>query len=214
MGGMHGFGRVKREPNEPVFHAPWEGRVRAMLGALLSRGVGNIDAFRHAIERMAPLDYLANPYYGRWLAALETLCVEHGVASRAELETRRGSGAGRAGGTHAARAAPRGALATSPFRELERPPRFQLGERVAARDLHVPGHTRLPRYARGRRGVVVRIQTPSVYPDTNAHGRGEDPQHLYCVRFDAAELFGSEAEPRSAVHVDLFEPYLESGGPL
>jgi nitrile hydratase len=211
MGGMHGFGRVLREPNEPVFHARWEGRVRAMLGVLLGRGVGNIDAFRHAIERMAPLDYLANPYYGRWLAALERLCVEHGVATRDELAARR-AGAARSTGTSAPR--PSGPpVSSSPFRPLARAPRFAIGDAVTARDLHAPGHTRLPRYARGRRGVVVRLHPPSVFPDTNAHGRGEDPQHLYSVRFEGAELWGAEAEPRSAVHLDLFEPYLEPGGP-
>ena len=94
-------------------------------------------------------------------------------------------------------------------RALESNPRFAVGERVATRNHTVPGHTRLPRYARGKVGTVVLYHEAWVYPDTNAHGRGENPEHLYTVAFDGEILWGEGCEPGVSVRVDLFEPYLE-----
>lgn len=179
LGGMQGFGRVEKD--ELSFHAPWERRVFGIAAAATT--LANIDAFRHVIERLDPVTYLTAGYFGRWLAALETLVAEDDASIR--------------GGEPFAR------------RELDRSPRFGVGRRVRVRELRTPGHTRLPGYVRGRRGTVVRVHPPFVFPDTNAHGRGEDPQHVYGVRFEAEELWGETAERRSAVHVDLFEPYLE-----
>ena len=79
MGGMHGFGPVVVEPNEPVFHAEWEKRVLGMTYMIVGFGWTNIDAFRHAIERIDPVNYLSVGYYGRWLASLERLTVEVGL---------------------------------------------------------------------------------------------------------------------------------------
>jgi len=189
LGGMHGFGTVEREPDEPLFHAPWEGRVLAMMGFLLARGIANIDAFRHGIERMPPRAYLANPYYGRWLTAIE------GLVREAEAN---------------GRLAPVDAPYRGFFRDVAGAPRFRTGDAVAARNLHPAGHTRLPRYVRGRRGTVVRRHPACVFPDTHAHGRGESPQHLYAVRFASSELFGPDAEPNASVTVDLFESYLDA----
>jgi nitrile hydratase len=189
LGGMHGFGKIEREPDEPVFHARFEGRVLAMVGFVLARGIANIDAFRHGIERMRPRDYLANPYYGRWLASLEGLVRE--AEARGKL-------------------VPADAPYRGFFREVATPPRFRVGEAVVARNLHPEGHTRLPRYARGRRGVVVRRHPACVFPDTNAHGRGECPQHLYAVRFESRELFGADGEANASVTLDLFESYLDA----
>ena len=88
---------------------------------------------------------------------------------------------------------------------------FRVGQRVRARNLHPPGHTRLPRYARGHAGVVEAHHGAHVFPDTNAHGKGESPHHLYTVRFAAQELWGPDASPRDSVSLDLWEPYLERG---
>jgi nitrile hydratase len=186
MGGMHGFGPIVVERDEPVFHARWEGRVRALVALALARGVANVDAFRHAIERLEPVEYLSAGYYGRWLGALETLVREW---------RERGETAG-TGGLRAKRA-------------VASAPRFRTGERVRARNLQPAGHSRLPGYASGKRGAIARVQPGFVFPDTNAHGLGEHPQWLYSVRFDATELFGSGAEPNACVHLDLFESYLE-----
>src|SRR2546427_11569423 len=86
MGGMHGFGRVEREKNEPVFHAAWEGRGFGLTRAY--RHLFNIDESRHAIERMAPIDYLGSSYYQRWLDGNVRLLVGKGVVTRGELGPR------------------------------------------------------------------------------------------------------------------------------
>lgn len=211
MGGMHGFGPVAVESDEPVFHEPWEGRVFAMTGKL-----PNTDAFRHSIERMRPLDYLADGYYGRWLGALETLLAEHGVLDREDYAARVRA----LGGTRDAVQVtpldppwPAGMPALEPHAGLRRalavPPGFVIGERVRTLDLHACGHTRLPRYARGRRGVIESHHDGWIFPDSHAHGLGAQPQHLYTVRFAATELWGADADPNHDVYLDLFEPYLE-----
>lgn len=89
------------------------------------------------------------------------------------------------------------------------PPRFRPGDRVRARNVHPPGHTRLPRYARGREGVVDRDYGAFIFPDTNAHGQGKKPQHLYSVRFSARELWGDGASGRDFVYIDMWDDYLD-----
>jgi len=207
MGGMHGFGSVPVEPNEPLFHAPWERRVLGMVFQVVGAGWSNVDAFRHAIERLEPATYLGVGYYGRWLRALETILVEAGLLGRGELEARlAGARAGAAPST-----TPRYGGFAGVLRPIDSPPRFTVGDHVVARNVHPPGHTRLPRYVRGKRGVVHRVHPACVFPDTHAHGLGEDSQHVYNVRFAALELWGPDAEPGSAVHLDLFEQYLTPG---
>ncbi|MDX1382759.1 MAG: nitrile hydratase subunit beta [Thermoanaerobaculia bacterium] len=210
LGGMHGFGAVEKEVDEPVFHEPWEARAFALSS--LAPG-GNIDAFRHAIERLPPATYLTAGYYGRWLHALETRMVELGLVSRDEIDAhleayRRGA----APPAVAPSAPPDSTPATSVRRGVDRPPRFAVGDPVVAGEfpIHPQGHTRLPRYVRGREGVVVSVYDAYVFPDTNAHDLGESPQHVYCVGFTGRELWGDEAEPGTSVHVDLFESYLEA----
>jgi nitrile hydratase subunit beta len=204
MGGMHGFGAVEVEPDEPVFHARWEARV---FGVAQSLG-GDIDAGRHAIERLDPVAYLKDGYYGRWLAALERSLVQLGVVAPGEIAARMKARRRRA----AARRGPRAAwtpVAGDYVRAVATAPAFAAGERVATRNHQPAGHTRLPAYARSRRGDVVRVHPAMVFPDDHAHGRGENPQYLYTVRFDAGELWGDAAEPGTCVHLDLFESYLE-----
>ncbi len=94
-------------------------------------------------------------------------------------------------------------------RSAEAAPPFKVGERVRARVFHPAGHTRLPRYARGKTGVVEMVHGVFVFPDTSAHGLGEDPQWLFTVRFSGAELWGPDAEPGTSVSVDAWESYLE-----
>jgi nitrile hydratase len=204
MGGMHGFGPVVVERDEPVFRAPWEGRVLGMAFQVVGFGWTTLDAFRHGIERLAPVEYLTAGYYGRWLAALQTLLAETGVLAAGEVDARL------AGHRLPPRPLPPHELrpAVGFTRATDTPPRFRAGDAVRGRNLNPAGHTRLARYLRGRRGVVQRAHGAFVFPDTNAHGRGEQPQHLYNVRFDATELWGPAAEP-AAVHADLFESYLD-----
>ena len=195
MGGMHGFGTVDIERDEPVFHHRWEGVVRAMMQRTNGRYY-NLDEFRHAVERMPSDEYLRAVYYERWLHAVETLLLEKGVITKTELA-----------GSHAKNPAPEAARDTEPRPKLQ--PRFELGDRVRTRNIHPHGHTRLPRYARGRRGVIRNVYGPFRLPDANAHGDHHAWQPCYAVEFAAQELWGDDAGPADRVCIDLWESYLE-----
>ena len=88
-------------------------------------------------------------------------------------------------------------------------PRFAVGQQVRARNIHPTGHTRLPRYARGKAGVITRDHGVYIFADTNAHFQGEHRQHVYSVRFAARELWGAQASPRDTVQLDLWDDHLE-----
>jgi nitrile hydratase len=206
MGGLHGFGDVVVEADEPVFHTRWESRV---FGIAQSQR-GNIDAGRHSLERLDPVAYLQNGYFGRWLAAMERTLVALGIVAPGEIEQRMRA---RRRSRRRTPAAPRVAwrpIAKPYTRAIDAAPAFAAGQRVRARNHQPAGHTRLPAYARGRAGVVMRQHPAMVFPDDNAHHRGENPQYLYTVRFAARELWGDDAESGTCVHVDLFESYLEA----
>jgi nitrile hydratase len=206
MGGMHGFGKVEAEANEPVFHARWEARV---FGIALSLGT-NIDAFRHALEKLDPVTYLKDGYYGRWLAALQRSLIDSGVLAPGDVEQQAARG-----GVRQRREPVKNAPSWKPpargyVRAVSVRPAFSVGQKVLCKNHQPPGHTRLPGYGRCHRGVICRVHPAMVFPDDHAHGRGENPQYLYTVRFEARELWGSGAEPGTAVHIDLFESYLQS----
>jgi nitrile hydratase subunit beta len=214
LGGMHGFGRINAEPEaeEPVFHADWEKRVFGLVRAVGPLGKWNTDVFRHARERQHPLDYLQHSYYEDWLVALEKLLVETGLVTAEELAS--GQAARLADedlrkrlfrAEAVAAAVVRGAPATMP---ADAPPRFRAGDRVRAVNRHPAGHTREPRYVRGRVGVIHEHYGAHVFPDLSAEGVRVG-RHLYCVRFEASELWGENANGNSAVYVDLWDDYLE-----
>lgn len=211
MGGMHGMGPITPEPDEPVFHETWEGRVFALNRATAALGKWNIDAGRHSIERIPPSDYLRMSYYEKWLAGLVTRLQESGLVTGAELE----SGRAALGSTKATPPLTAERVAATPTERdwFERPvnaaPRFAVGDRVRAKKIHPTGHTRLPRYARGNLGIIDRIHGAHVFPDSNAHFQGENPEHLYSVRFSARELWGEEAAAHDSVYIDLWESYLD-----
>jgi nitrile hydratase len=208
MGGMANLGPIVPEPDEPVFHHAWEGRVHAMTVASPTRS--NIDAGRHQRELIPGPEYLAMSYYEKWFRSLTELLLKHGLVTPAELASGRADPKAPKATPRLAAAAVTAAMTTpgSYVREAA-PPKFATGDRVRARNLNPPGHTRLPRYVRGRVGVVSARHGPHVFPDAHAHGQGEDPQPLYTVRFTAAELWGPDANPRDSVNLDLWEPYLE-----
>jgi nitrile hydratase len=191
MGGAHGFGPVVAEAGEPAFHAEWERRVFALTIALGAGGRWNIDASRFAREDRPPPDYLGKTYYELWLAGLERLLETRGVPSRA---------------LRADQVAPMLARGGPAERAPRAPARFAVGDRVRTRNTHPHTHTRLPRYARDKAGVIERVHGAHVFPDANAHFAGEDPQWLYTVRFTASELWGREGN--DTVTIDAFEPYL------
>jgi nitrile hydratase len=212
MGGMHGMGPVVHEKDEPVFHEEWEGRVYA-LTRLVRAGGGrwNIDAGRYEIERIAPAEYLRMSYYERWAWRLPIQAIKMGLVTQAEVES--GSPApGSAKATPQLTAASVPAMVAtrmSTKRDVDVKATFKRGQRVRARNMHPTGHTRLPRYARGKVGAVAEDRGVFVFPDTNAEFLGEKPQHLYSVRFTARELWGDRASPRDSVYLDLWDDYLE-----
>jgi nitrile hydratase len=204
MGGMHGMGPVEPEPDEPVFHADWERRVFALNLAMGAWRRWNIDMGRHAREQMPPAEYLAASYYERWLWGLEKLLVEKGLLPPAENAEPPLTPALRREDVRAFVQNRRGARV-----QTDVPARFKPGDPVLARNLNPIGHTRLPRYTRGRRGVVARDHGVFVFPDTNALGNGPKPQHVYSVRFSAQELWGPDGHPHDVIHVDLWDDYLD-----
>lgn len=212
LGGMMGFGPVRPEQNEPTFHAPWEARVLANVIATQAIGWWTGDASRYARESLDPRFYLTRTYYEIWFAALEKILAEKGLVGADEIA------AGKALREPAMKAEKifmaaeaAGALARGwpSERETNREPAFSVGQQVRAKNIHPTTHTRLPRYARGRVGVIEAMRGCHVFPDASAHGRGPDPQWVYAVRFSARELWGENADPKLTVNVDAFEPYLE-----
>ena len=211
MGGQQSTGPIVYEKDEPVFHASWEARIYALNRAMRGWRKWSLDTDRHALELMSPIDYLRMSYYERWVYRLEGQLVQYGLVSREEIESGQAA-------PSSTKASPPLTLATSD-RWLDRGiassadpevrPLFEVSQRVRARNINPTGHTRLPRYARGKTGVIVRDHGVYLFPDSNAHFEGEKRQHVYSVRFAARELWGASASPRDSVHLDLWDDYLE-----
>ncbi|OBI17700.1 nitrile hydratase subunit beta [Mycobacterium sp. E2327] len=220
LGGIQSFGPPRREHNEPAFHNPWEGRVEAMTMILLMRGLfGGGGALRHAMESLPPLRYLVDSYYERHLDGLESLLVDRMLLSAEEIRVRAARLAADASAppqrehipvADVLEATMTGGGAPTNRRDIDRTPRFALGDAVIAINMHPRGHTRLPRYVRGRPGTIVRVHPAAVFPDTDARGQGEHPQHVYTVRFDSHDLWGATAEQNEEIYVGLWEAYLEA----
>ena len=231
MGGMHGFGPIVRERDEPVFHHEWERRMFALAIAMMGNRTFNVDQYRQAIERMPPDQYLATSYYEHWLFAFERLLIEKGVVARTEIDVvmaalRAGARPPQAPVVKAENAgdavesskeaaglseALGGGARSLRYDESYRA-RFKEGDRVIGRNRNPVGHTRIPRYVRGRRGVIYRDWGVFIFPDTHASGEGANPQHCYAVEFAARELWGGEYPADERVYVDLWEAYVEADG--
>jgi nitrile hydratase beta subunit len=211
MGGMDGFGKVEPEPNEPVFHAEWEGRVMAMMRAMGAAGAWNIDMSRASREILPPDVYLSSSYYRRWALGMELLLLERGLVEPEELAAGRALTPpkplkrGKLAPEDVERALHRGSFSRPP----QAPARFKVGDRVRAKNIHPVTHTRLPRYVRGHVGVIELIHGAHVFPDSAVLDKGDDPQWLYTVRFESRELWGPDADPTVTVSIDAFEPYLD-----
>ncbi len=211
MGGLQDMGPVEHEKEEPVFHAPWEGRIYAINSSLRAIGKWNLDAWRHQIELIPPVDYLQMTYYERWLRINEELLVKHGLITAAELAAGipDPSSAKATPVLTAATAAGRLGRGIPPSHDPSVPPQFKVGQHVRARNMNPAGHTRLPRYARGKVGTIGLDHGVYTFPDTNAQFQGEKRQHVYSVRFSARELWGDRASAHDSVHLDLWDDYLE-----
>jgi nitrile hydratase beta subunit len=212
MGGMDGFGKVEPEPNEPMFHTEWEGRVLAMVRAMGAAGAFNIDTSRFYRETLAPDVYLSSSYYKKWLLGLEDLLLDKGYIAAAEVaaghavEPAKPLKHGKFKLDDVERVMVRGKFG----RAAPATAKFKPGDRVRAKNMHPATHTRLPRYTRGHVGVVERNLGCSVFPDSAAMEAGENPQWLYTVVFDGAEFWGPDADPTVKISIDAFEPYLEA----
>jgi nitrile hydratase len=211
LGGTQGHGPVTPEPNEPVFHADWEKRVFALTLAMARPAGWNIDMSRFARENRDPAEYLSMSYYQLWFAGLETMLKERDLVSDDEIVV-----------GHALQPPKPVKQVLSPDdvlkvlhrggpteRDTNTKPAFKPGDKVRARTIDPPTHTRLPRYVRGHKGTIERVIGCHVFPDSNAMGAGENPQWLYTVRFDGRELWGAGGDPTVTVSVDAWEPYLE-----
>ena len=211
MGGMHGFGAVRPGKNEPVFHERWEGRITAIWSAMGTWRKWNTDFGRQTRESLPPVDYLGYSYYQLRHAQTVEVLVSSGLVTRAEIASGRP-----AKGTQKAvpplttdKVAAWFSNGNPKRRDVAVAPTFKAGQRVRARNINPPTHTRLPRYARGKVGVVERDHGVFVFPDSNAQGHGEKPQHVYSVRFTARELWGAEANPKDTVVLNMWDDYLE-----
>ncbi|MDJ0950360.1 MAG: nitrile hydratase subunit beta [Alphaproteobacteria bacterium] len=214
LGGMHGLGPIDAEPeaSEPVFHADWERRVFAMTLACASHGRWTIDGSRHARERQNPADYIRHSYFENWLAGLEKLLVESELVTAEELA--QGQPAGPVDAAQAERVLkadkvePAMTKGGPTLMDVPLEPRFRPGDRVHVRNINPTGHTRSPRYARGKFGTVEVDHGVHVFADKSAHGTREG-QHLYGVRFAAQELWGTDASAHDSVRIDLWDDHLE-----
>ncbi|HTX23851.1 MAG TPA: nitrile hydratase subunit beta [Steroidobacteraceae bacterium] len=210
MGGMQDMGPIRREITEPVFHAEWERRIFALFNAL------DIDwpARREQLELIAPADYLRMSYYEKWLTAIEPLMTKTGMLSSEEIAT--GKVIGATNQTRHVLSAAEVATRITPVPDTEATvphaaARFQLHERVRARNLNPLGHTRLPRYVRGKSGTVERVCGAAALQDAVRDEVGERKQRVYTVRFAARQLWGENHHGLDSVYVDLWEDHLEPG---
>jgi len=219
LGGKQGFGKIDVEA-DASWSAAWEGRLFALVNCAFRAGlISNLDQFRHAIERIVPAAYLQHGHFGRWTGGLENLLVESGVMSTQQIDQR----------AHALGLAPDALIGARPSAHPDRidylpagsgherivatAPRYVVGQRVVTCAHGNPGHTRLPSYVRGRAGVITALRQSWVFPDTNAHGLGESPQHLYAVMFSSDSLWGESGDAHAELCIDLFESYLSPAGP-
>ena len=211
MGGMDGFGPIPIEQDEPVFHAPWEGRVWALNSALGALGKWNIDAGRYTMERLDPALYLQSAYYQRWLCRTENILIAHDMVTRQELESppERCKVKSQGWALSVDEIFARQRQARSARVDEDVAAQFKVGETVRARNIHPKGHTRIPRYVRGKTGVIDRDHGVFIFPDTNAVFAGKKPQHLYSVRFSAQEIWGPDTASADKVYVDMWDDYLE-----
>ena len=215
MGGIQNMGPVEVEDHEPVFHAEWERRVFAINMATGPLGLWNLDMKRQATERMSPPGrYLNAPYYERWLESFIGLFKEHGILSEEELSC--GEVQIKSLPELPAAVSPQQAIAAmqrgNPARLDEAvAPKFSVGDRIRTKNINPPTHTRLPRYARDKQGVIDRDHGVFIFPDTHSQNWDKKPQHVYSVRFTMRELWGEDASAGDTVMIDLWDDYMEAG---
>lgn len=210
LGGMHGHGRVSVEPDEPTFHHEWEARVLGLAFPIMAQCGNTADKHRYAVERMEPAHYLTSSYYEHWLHSLETQLLEKGLVTKDEMESGNAAPGQKTAPILTADMVEAVLAAGASAKRAEgAEPRFKPGDWVRTRNDHPAHHTRLPRYARGRVGIVLIDHGIFITPDAVAHDLGEKPQHLYSVSFSARELWGSHASAIDTMRIDIWDEFLE-----
>lgn len=210
MGGMHGMGPIGHDPDQPIFHEPWEGRVWAISRAVGPWGRGIWRNFRFELELIPPADYLRMPYYERWFTVIVNRLLRSGYITREELASGKADPSAQRPALPPVPPRPRGAIPGTTRLDLKIRARYRTGQQVRARNVNPEGHIRLPRYVRGKRGVVISDHGVWALQDTDAAGASlGGPQHVYTVRFSARELWGAAASPRDWINVDVWEDYIE-----
>ena len=211
LGGMDNFGPIDIEQDEPIFHQDWERDIFGLTISTLASGYFKIDEVRRKTEEMPPVDYLKASYYEKWVFTLESIMVEKDVLTWEEIK------AGKSLREEGVRLppVPKEAIQHAmtnpvPVRiDADIPAKFKVGDHIITKNMNPKNHTRLPRYTRGKRGVIEQHHGIFVLPDANAHGGVEKPEHNYTVKFSAAELWGDENPPKDFVYIDLFDSYME-----
>lgn len=211
LGGMDGFALRPRDQGFAL-KEDWERLVWGMLIASARIPGVPVGGSRHLIERIPPARYLTMPYYARFLEVRTQSFLASGLVTPEELAN--------PDGPVTTPNLP-GFVPTTPEQAIgflrqeqsgqvnvDAPAAFAVGDEVVVKNDHPAGHTRVPRYVRGHRGVIVRDHGVHVFEDDVAPGTEVGPQHLYTITFTGPELWGSRGHARDRVHVELWEIHL------
>lgn len=215
LGGMSGMGPLPFEENEPVFHSDWERKVFGVNMVMIMTGLYVADEERYAMEQIPAARWLNTSYYTKWIDGFEQILMSKGIATLEELRTGKATTVLPHWAADLRPVEPDaiGGIAKTNFPvtgDAGTEPKFKVGDKVRARNMHPKTHTRLPRYLRGRVGTIESQPDAFKFADDLAERAGSNPKHVYNIRFEAEELWGPQAGPRDAVYIDLYEPYLEA----
>ena len=211
LGGKQGFGAVDVDEEEVPFHADWEGRMWAIAQCAGGRDGWTLDWWRHCRELIDPVDYLTRPYFDSWMQAYTATYIDSGSFTLREIvEAKSDTPAIEPPPPRNAKEVLRDVQSQgiSFEQEIPEPPRFQTGNEIITRQLTSSHHTRLPAYARGKRGLIYAHHGAHIFADSSARG-DEYAQHIYSVMFEARELWPEAQNNNDRVYLDLWESYLE-----
>ncbi|MEM7564993.1 MAG: nitrile hydratase subunit beta [Pseudomonadota bacterium] len=212
LGGKQGYGPVEVDEDETPFHHDWEAREWGIAQCARTPGI-TIDWWRHCRELILPQDYLEKPYFDSWAQTDIATYIEAGWMSLEEIVS---------GDAEPNRQSVDDLPAAMTLQQvleedhhhavrfdagIDVPAGFEIGQSVKTNSHGHSGHTRLPQYARDRRGIVTAHHGAHVFPDLSAQGE-EIHQHLYTVEFTAPELWGDSAQSKDKIYLDLWESYL------
>ena len=214
IGGKQGYGPIEVDESEVPFHHDWEAREWGISRTARVPGI-NIDWWRHCRELIMPEDYLGRPYFDSWAQTDFATYINAGLISLEEIKS--------------------GNVASDQFKndgsppvlnrdqaiqvdhdsatrfdaEVESDPLLTIGQKVITSSYGHSHHTRLPQYARGRRGTVHDYHGAHIFPDLSSQGE-KTWQHLYSIVFEGTELWAEDGRRNSKVYLDLWESYLEA----